>query len=125
MHIGGEKRMVWPQRPPLPSSRPRSLQRFDDLRAFGLGRFFRRAVFHQFDAEHQTFAADVADDVVFFLQLLEAGEDVVADLERVRLEVFAVDHFEDGLALRADDRVAAEGVEVNSLARGPRRSSAW
>ena len=40
---------------------------------------------------------------------------LVADLERVRLQLFALDHFEHRLALRADDRIAAERVEVNSL----------
>ena len=36
-------------------------------------------------------------------------------LERVRLEVFLLDDFQHGLAHGADDRVAAEGVEMNPL----------
>ena len=46
----------------------------EDLGAFGLGRLFRGAVLDQLDAEHQAFAAHVADDVVFFFQLLQSGE---------------------------------------------------
>ena len=58
-------------------------------------------------------------------QLFQSGEDVVAELERVRLQVFALDDFEHGLAHRADDRVAAEGVEMNPLPSSAARSSAW
>ena len=41
--------------------------------------------------------------------------DTGADLERVRLQLLAVDHLQHGHALRADDRIAAEGVEVDPL----------
>ena len=124
MHIGGEKRTVCPCRPPLPKKQAQIATGFQDLRAFRLGRLFGRAVFHQLDAEHQTFAANVANDVVFFLQPNESGGNVVAHLERISLQLFALDHFENGLSLRADDRIAAEGVEMNPL-RVPPRSSAW
>ena len=64
------------------------------------GRFFRGAIFHQLDPEHEAFAADVADDVVLFLQALQAGEQVVADVERSSPAAFRVDDFEHRLALR-------------------------
>ena len=42
-------------------------------------------------------------------------EKMVAHCERVSLQFFAVDHFQHRFALRGDDRVAAESVEVNPL----------
>ena len=93
---------------------------FHDLRAFGLGRFFGRAVLDQFHAQQQALAAHVADDVVLGLQLFQPGHDEAADLERVGLEIFALDDFQHGFALRADDRVAAKGVEMNALRQGRR-----
>ena len=80
MHIGGAKRIVCPHKPPLPSSRPISRADSEHRRALGFRRFFRRAVFHHLDAEHQTLAAHVADDFVFRLQLFQPGEDARAFL---------------------------------------------
>ena len=40
---------------------------------------------------------------------------MVADFERVLLDVLVVDHFERRQALRHADRVAAEGVEVDAV----------
>ena len=40
---------------------------FDGLRALFATGGFRRVVFHELDAEHETFAADVADEFVFRL----------------------------------------------------------
>src|SRR5207247_8168751 len=40
---------------------------------------------------------------------------MVADLERILLQFLTFQNFEHGLALGANDWVAAEGVEVNSL----------
>ncbi len=51
----------------------------------------------------------------FCCSFCETGEDVVAHVEGVFLQVFFFDDFEDGFAHRANDGVAAEGVEVNSL----------
>ena len=46
------------------------LARLEDLRALGFGRLFRRAILHQLDAEHQAFAAHVADDLVLLPSVL-------------------------------------------------------
>src|SRR6266404_1524496 len=86
-----------------------------DLRAFFLGRLLRLSIFHQLDPEQQSFAAHIADDVVFFSQLSESGENPVSDLERICLELFAIDYVEDRTGLRADNRISPESVEVYSL----------
>src|SRR2546423_1139624 len=49
------------------------------LGAFFLGRFLRLSIFHQLDSEHETFSADVADDVVLLLKLVQASENLVAN----------------------------------------------
>ena len=86
---------------------------FQDLRAFGGSRNFGRAVFHHFDSQQKAFAADIADDFVFFLQLIQARHNEIAHLERVRLKIFFFDDFEDGFAHRGDDRISTEGIEMN------------
>ena len=45
----------------------------------------------------------------------KSGGKMIAHLERVRLQLLALDYFQHGLALRADDRIAAERVEMNPL----------
>src|ERR1019366_4630426 len=88
---------------------------FHNPGAFSLAGFFGLMVLDQLDANHQATAPHVANDVVLELQLPQPSEDVSSHLQSVLLELLALDHFEHGFALSADDRVAAEGVEVNSL----------
>src|SRR5215467_4737233 len=52
---------------------------------------------------------------MLLLQLLEPGEEMGANRQRILLQALAVDHFEHRFPLRADDRVAAERVEMNPL----------
>ena len=51
----------------------------------------------------------------FSFRPLQSGDKVIAHRERVGLQLFALDHFQHRLALGADDRIAAEGVEMNPL----------
>ena len=88
---------------------------FDGLSAGFLAWLLGRAILHELDPEHEALAADVADDLVLALQFLEASEDIVSELEGVFLQLLLLDDLEHGLADGADDRVAAEGVEVDLL----------
>lgn len=49
------------------------LATFENLRAFGGGGFFGGTILDEFNAEHETFAADFADDGMFFGELVESG----------------------------------------------------
>ena len=83
------------------------------LRAFGLGRFLGRAVFHQFDAQHQPLAPHIADERMFSFELFQARQEVAAELMAICLQLLLLDDFQDGLADRANNRIASERVEVD------------
>src|SRR5260370_31616973 len=88
---------------------------FHDLRALVPGRLFPLSIFHQLDPEQEAFSAHVAGDVVFFFPFVEPCENSISNFERVCLKFFAFDHLEDGAGLRTDNRISAEGVEMNAL----------
>ena len=58
------------------------------------------AIRHDLHAEHQPHAADVADEAVRGLELLEAALELRAHRLAVRLQIVLVDHVEHGLARR-------------------------
>ena len=89
-----------------------------NLGAFFLSRLFRLPVLDQLDAEHQAFATNISDQVMLFLEAIEAGQNVIADPQGVCLEFFAVDDFEHGVALGANHRVSAEGIKMGALGEG-------
>src|SRR5436190_3102341 len=57
---------------------------------------------------------------MFLLQLLQSCEQVIPDLQRVFLQLLALDDLQDRLTLRTNDRVAAEGVEMNPFRKHAR-----
>ena len=123
MHIGGAKRMVCPQAA-FAEQQAHFAGGFVDGGAFGFAGLFGRAVFYDFHAEHQALATHIADELVFVLQfsrpvLMRAP--ILSEFS----EVFLLDDLEHGLAHRADDWVAAEGVEVNFAGAALVQSLAW
>src|SRR5258708_38975169 len=65
----------------LAQQQPHFPAALDNLRAFAFSRLLRLAIFHQLDAQHQPFAANVTDELVPGLELLQPSENVVAQLE--------------------------------------------
>ena len=65
-HGRGETNRLSPQ-PTFADEQTHFARVFEHLSAFRFGRFFGLAIFHHFDTEHQTFAANVADDRIFRL----------------------------------------------------------
>ena len=69
------------------------------------------AILHQLQRLHQPEAAGVADELVLFLELLEALAQMLADDGAVLHELFVLDDVDDRVGRGARDRVAAEGGE--------------
>src|SRR5258707_13217639 len=80
-----------PEKPAFAEQESKLSRCLEDLRALGLRGFFRRAIFHQLDAKHEALAAHVSDNIVPRFQLLEAGQNAAADLQRILLQAFALD----------------------------------
>ena len=79
------------------------------------GRRFGRGIFDEFETLHETHAADVADDGMFFLEFFELGAEIGAGVGGVGGEVFFFDEINDGLGGGVGDGVASEGGDVNTF----------
>ena len=66
------------------------------------------AVFHEFERLHQTHAADVADERIFFLEAFEPSAEMGADGVRILEEIFFFNHLNGGARGDGADRIAAE-----------------
>jgi len=69
------------EEPALADEQSEVLAFFENGSALGGGGFLGAAVFEEFDAEHEPFTADFADDRVLFGELVEACDQVVAALQ--------------------------------------------
>src|SRR5262245_23848339 len=98
----------------LAKKQTHSPAKLKNLSAFNFGGLFRCPVFYKFNAQHQAFAAHIADNFMFCLELLKPGENVTPKFKRVFLQVLLLDNLQDCFANRTNNRVAAESVEVNS-----------
>src|ERR1700722_17377800 len=58
------------------------------------GGFLGRAVLHQLNAEHQPFAANLADQIVLLRQFIEPTDQMISYLQSILLQVFAFDYLE-------------------------------
>ena len=74
---------------------------------------FQGAGLLKLDCDHQAFAADFRDDVVFFLKIAEAGHELFASKSGVFNEVFVFGHVEAGQSASHGEIVATEGGGVS------------
>ena len=106
--MGGEKRIVCPCNPPLPSSKPISLH---DSRtcAHSPGRLFGRAILHQANSRINPFPRTSPITLLLFS---DETMERISDPERVLLQLLKLDLQHASLARRD---CCAERVEVNPL----------
>jgi len=62
---------------------------------------------NQFDTNEQTDATNIADDLPSFRQLLQLGDEMATDFQRVLLKILAFDHFHHRIRHRAGHGIAA------------------
>ena len=74
---------------------------------------FQGAGLLKFDCDHEAFAADFRNHVVFFLKIAEAGHELFASKSGVFNEVFVFGHVEAGQSASHGEIVATEGGGVS------------
>jgi len=79
----------------------------------------KRAGFLEFDSDHQAFASDFGDDVVFFLEIAEAGHELFAAKSGVFNEVLVFGHVEAGQSASHGEIVATESGGVSDATIEP------
>src|SRR5580700_5455754 len=79
------------------------------------GGFLGRAVLHQLNAEHQPFAANLADQIVLLRQFIEPTDQMISYLQSILLQVFAIDYLEHRSPLCTDHWISAEGIKMDSF----------
>ena len=120
--MGGAKRITLPYRPPLPINRPLARARSINCIGFHRRGLFGLPVADQFERLHHAHAANVADQRILFLELLQLLAEVAANDMRVFKQFLLFDHFDHGA--RGDGRHRISAESRNRQARNFSASSA-
>ena len=83
----------------------------DDVGGLGGGGNMHRALIDEIEAQEKTGAADVAEQGVDGLQILELRDPARADLERILLKTFVSENVQNSEARSAGDRITAKSTE--------------
>src|ERR1700733_10454167 len=86
-----------------------------DLICFLRGGLFGLAIFNEFEGLHHAHAANVADERIFLLELLEFLPEVAADYMRMLKQIFFLNDFNHGAGCDGGYRVASECGDIQAL----------
>src|SRR5260221_5030900 len=90
---------------------------FKKLRSRLWGRFLCFAILHEFEPQHKTLAAYVADYRIFLLEFIELAAEIVAHLLRVIEKFFLFDEFDRRFCRHRRHRISAERGNRQALKR--------